>query len=558
MKKRKLFITILVIILVLVTAYILFLEYHNIKKESNDNLDWSGYTKEIIDLNNISKNNKLDNIDLSDDKITIKESGIYEFTGTFTGTIEVKAKDGNINIILNGVTLTSQNGPAIYISSAKKVLLTLDSENKITDTDKYSVDSLNGTIYSESELQIDGDGILNLTANYKDGIVSKSNLNIKDVTLNITSKDDAIRGKNSVIIENTNITINAKGDGIKATNNEDDTLGYIYIKNGTFNITATNNAIESENYLKIEGGNFKITTGGGSENTSRFKTESTLSAKGLKAQKEITITSGTFDIDSLDDAIHSNQTINIIAGEFNITSGDDGIHADDTLKIDGGNINIKNSYEGLEAANIYINAGDIKVSSTDDGINAASSSENTEDEFRRDNFKSSTGYLSIKGGNIYVNASGDGIDSNGDIDMTGGILLVDGPISSGDGAIDYDGTFNISGGTLIAVGSAGMDESPSSSSTQYILHINTTNKNANTNITLVDKDNNEIINYSPSKEYSSIVISTPDLQKDNNYTLKIDDNTEASITVSEIITNYGTRTTMNMGGGPGFNMRERR
>ena len=77
MKKRKLFITILVIILVLVTAYILFLEYHNIKKESNDNLDWSGYTKEIIDLNNISKNNKLDNIDLSDDKITIKESGIY-------------------------------------------------------------------------------------------------------------------------------------------------------------------------------------------------------------------------------------------------------------------------------------------------------------------------------------------------------------------------------------------------------------------------------------------------------------------------------------------------
>lgn len=142
--------------------------------------------------------------------------------------------------------------------------------------------------------------------------------------------------------------------------------------------------------------------------------------------------------------------------------------------------------------------------------------------------------------------------------MTGGILLVDGPISSGDGAIDYDGTFNISGGTLIAVGSAGMDESPSSSSTQYILYINTTNKNANTNITLVDKDNNEIINYSPSKEYSSIVISTPDLQKDNNYTLKIDDNTEASITVSEIITNYGTRTTMNMGGGPGFNMRERR
>ena len=64
--------------------------------------------------------------------------------------------------------------------------------------------------------------------------------------------------------------------------------------------------------------------------------------------------------------------------------------------------------------------------------------------------------MRISGGVISVSASGDGVDVNGDLEMTGGELYVNGPESGGDGALDYDGSFTLTGGTVAAVGSAGM------------------------------------------------------------------------------------------------------
>lgn len=525
-------------------GFVVFIYYkNNSSLNNNSNVEWGDYTKEIIDLNNISKSNKLDNITVSDNKIVIKNSGVYEFTGSFNGTIAVLTQASNVNIIFNGVDLTSVDGPALYISDSNYVLLTIEGENMISDTNHYSNEDSNGTIYSESNLTIDGGGSLKLSANYEDGIVSTKCLTIKNVSLDIISLDDGVRGYDSVIVDNANITIDASGDGIKTTCDTDEDLGYILVKSGDFDITSKNDAIDAETSLIINSGVFKIKSGSGD---SLKNSQDSASAKGLKATKSIDVLSGEFEINSNDDSIHSNGVIKITDGTFNLSSMDDGIHADDTLTIDGGSINIKNSYEGLEASTIYINNGNISVVSTDDGINAASSNESSEDNFRRDSFSNSTGTIYINGGTVYINSYGDGLDSNGNIDMTNGSVIIEGPTNAGNGAIDYDGTFNISGGTLIALGSTGMDESPSSTSSQYILHFNVSNNEANTNIILTDEENNEIINYTPSKSYSSIVISDSSIKKGGIYTIKIGGSEFASVTATDIITNYGSRS--NIGG----------
>ena len=148
-----------------------------------------------------------------------------------------------------------------------------------------------------------------------------------------------------------------------------------------------------------------------------------------------------FRSDCADDALHSNGNITIGGGTFNISSGDDGIHADTILTINNGEINITTSAEGLEANGVEINGGVISLRAYNDGINACDNSAT-----------GTTPYISISDGSITSNADGDGIDSNGTVSMSGGTLVVFGPTSNRDGALDYDISFAMCGGTLIALG----------------------------------------------------------------------------------------------------------
>lgn len=562
MKKRNLILLLLLICLIgTVLIYKKITKKEDIQtvtdieyEDMEENIDFSTYTKQIIDLNTSSG---ATNVKITDDTITITSGGIYEFSGDYHGTMIVDAKGENINIILNGVNLESTDGPALYIKKAKFVLLTIEDENNISDISNYAQENqeLNGTIYSMSDLVIEGTGSLTVDANYEDGIVSKDTLKINSGTISIDSVGDGIRGKDNLIIKDGSITINAECDGMKSTNTEDSNLGYILIENGSFDITAIQDGIQAETSLVIKDGTFNIKTGGGSSNSSKTNTEwglwgknnyedsDTTSAKGIKAKTSILVASGTFVVDSSDDSLHSNGNIQIDNGSLTLSSGDDGIHADNNLIINDGTIDITNSYEGLEGTEIHINGGDISISASDDGINAAGGSNTTSENApnpRRDTFSSSTGNLYITGGKVYVNADGDGLDSNGNIEMSGGNIIVEGPTNSGNGALDYDGTFKITGGNLLAIGSIGMDESPSNNSTQYTLHFNINTKNIGSKIIIKDSDGNEILNHTSTKQYSSIVFSSDDITKDNTYTLWIDDTEITKVTATDIITKYGS------------------
>lgn len=563
-RKQEIIIGIIVIIVTVIILGYILVENINKKENSIESIDTN------IELDNSDEdidwsNYEIKNLTLTE-SITITEEGIYELSGKIkNGMVTVNTK-GNVKLILNNVTITNESGPAIYIKNAKNTVIYLKEEttNTLEDSSNYQTDEdINATIYSKDNLIFDGSGTLVIKANYQDGIVSKDNLKIKNGTFNITSIDDSIKGKDSVYIIDGNFNITAGGDGIKSTNTSDKNKGYVYIENGNFEIDATLDGIQAETKLLIKNGNYTIKTGNGSTNNSKKdtwgnwgKTDSTdtKSAKGLKAGNNIVIEDGTFNLNTSDDSIHSNNYIGISNGTYSISSGDDGIHADNEIIIEGGSIDIKESYEGMETAKITIYNGDISVVASDDGINVAGGSDSSSmNRPGANNYnENTTNTLTIYNGNIYVNASGDGIDINGSGYIYGGVITVDGPTSNGDGALDYDGELIVNGGTLIAVGSNGMLQKISSNSTQYNVTINLkTTYQKGTKISILDENNEEIISYTPTKSFASIIVSTNKLSLSNTYTIKIDNETYETFTVSSITTSVGNVGGMGEGNNPG-------
>lgn len=508
--------------------------------DGDEKIDWSNYTDKDYELTK---------------SVTINEDGIYNLTGSIIdGLITVNTK-GNVKLVLNNISITNSSGPAIFVKDAEDVVIELadGSKNYLEDGSSYTVDGDEaGTIYSKSDITFQGSGSLEVKSNNQDAIVSKDDLKIVNGTYNITSADDGIRGKDSVYIQNGTFTINSQGDGIKSTNDTNPEKGFIMIEKGIFSINAELDGIQAERKLLIQNGTFNITTGGGSSNASsnnswgswgRSNSSNSNSAKGIKAGDNLVIENGTFNLNTSDDSIHCNNYAGIKSGKFTISSGDDGIHADEELIIDNGNINITKSYEGLEASKITINGGVINVFSSDDGINVAGGNDSSGmGRPGENNFSSSSdNILTINGGTIYVNASGDGLDANGSIYMTGGSVKVDGPSNSGNGALDYDKTCEVNGGTLIAGGASGMAQGISSSSKIYgVLIYFTTSYSSGDTITIVDSNNKEIISYSSNKSYSSLVVASPDLQKGKTYTIKVNGTNYQTFTISSITTSVGS------------------
>ena len=372
-----------------------------------------------------------------------------------------------------------------------------------------------------------------MQGNYNDGITSKDQLKITGGTIQITSADDGLKGKDLLAVKDGNIRIEASGDGMKSTNDKDASKGVIAIEGGSFDIKAADDGIQAETSLLIADGDFNISSGGGSpekianaemDRPSPGKTETsttdasseTSSGKGLKANEEVAIGGGIFQLDSLDDAIHSDNSITITGGDLKVATGDDGIHADMSILIKGGSIDITKSNEGIESNSITILDGKIHVKATDDGINISEADDNSDTTTEQ----VEEPLLSINGGHVYVDAAGDGLDSNGSISMTGGTVIVNGPTNNGNGALDYDEDFEISGGVLIAAGSSGMAMATSEDSSQHtILMTYPETQSAGTTLHLEDSEGNEIVTFAPAKDYQSVVISSPKLTKDASYTL---------------------------------------
>jgi hypothetical protein len=474
--------------------------------------------------------------------ITITSAGVYSISGTLDdGQIMVDTEDQEkVVLVLDGADVACSTNAPIYVVNAEKTVIALadGTENYVTDGASYvfeeTEDEPNAAVFSKDDLTINGDGLLTVNANYNNGITSKDDLKVTGGSITVNAVNDGIKGRDSIAIKGGIIVVNAGGDGLQANNDESSEEGTIVIKGGTLDITAGLDGIQAETSLLVSGGDLTITSGGGSANSStdgggiwggrRMEgnpNKPTESAKGLKAGVDITITAGTIKIDSSDDSINTNDSITINGGDILLGSGDDGMHADSTLEINGGSISITKSYEGIESAVITINDGNIHIFASDDGINAAGGVDGSSMNGRPGQNRfgmSGDCYLYVTGGYVFIDAYGDGIDVNGTIEMTDGFVIVNGPTNNGNGPLDYLGTFNMDGGFLLAVGSSGMAQAPSMSSTQYsVMHNFASPEAAGTMVHIETESGQDVLTFVPTKEYQSVLLSSPELENGTSY-----------------------------------------
>lgn len=517
--------------------------------------------------------------------VTVTKAGTYLVSGAMAdGQIVVDTTDeAKVVLVLNGVSLTCSDGPAVFVKTAPKrveLYTAAGSVNILSDGTGYVVadeDQVEGEVYPNAcvyaceDLRFDGEGTLYINGNADKGVNTKDDLDIRGGTLVVTSVGVGMRGNDSVTVSGGEITVTSGSDGIKSANIETEGKGQVLIENGTLYITATGDGIAAATDLTVSGGVMVITTkdvdsnslsadttptyeslrgpgdgggmppggggfgGGGMGGMSGEgnSNKSSISAKGLKAAGVLTVSGGKITVDSADDGIHADDAVWIKDGSIHISANDDGIHADNTLTISGGVTEVAESYEGLEANQITISGGTNRITASDDGTNANGgtsmgmggmggwwdSSGGSSDDTENDT-ATGTPLLTITGGYTVVNAAGDGIDSNGNIVMTGGTLYVYGPTNNGNGPIDYgDGSYNmtISGGTFLAVGSNGMaDTAQNNGQAVFAAYMNTLQ--AGTLIGIKDADGNMIAAFELPKAIASIVYSAPALTAGETYT----------------------------------------
>ena len=530
-----------------------------------------------IQLNGTSASASADSVKISGTTITITEEATYVISGTLDdGMIIVEADDtAKLQIVLNGVTINSENTAALYVLSADKVFVTLadGTENILSNGGAFeSIDenNIDGAVYSRQDLTFNGSGMLTVTSPAGHGIVCKDDLVFTGGTYIISSASHGLDANDSVRIAEASITIDTGKDGIHAENTDDSSLGFVYILSGTMDIEAEGDGISAGAYLQVQDGTINLLVGGGYENgTSQnsasygeFKgsgkpgrssarmvpeeksrnmsapeesstsmttsEESSTSMKGLKAVSGILISNGMITIDSADDSIHSDTSVIINGGTFEIASGDDAVHAEDTLTITDCNMNISKSYEGLEAQELYVKGGTIVLNSTDDGLNASGGTDSSGMTGGRDGMSgggkqpSGNGVIEISGGNLTIYASGDGLDSNGTVTISDGYIYVANPTAGDTSVIDADVSPVITGGTFISTGSTTMmAQTFASSSTQGVISCTTGTQSPGSVVTVKDSNGNSIISYEVEYSCVLVIISSPDIVKGDAYTLTI-------------------------------------
>ena len=431
--------------------------------------------------------------------------------------------DTTVYLNMKGLTLTNTADAPIYVQKSNKTFVVAKNgtTNTFTDaatrTKTYSytndagqakTDTTGACIYAKDDLTIKGEGTLIVKANYNNGIHTSNDLRVKNGLITVNAKNNGLKGKGSVAISGGTINITTtEGDGIKSDTDDatdlKDGKGSIEITGGEITITSAFDGLSANNAVTIAKGDakdadngeakaptLKITTGGGQKclgtstgggNGGRGgfgggfgmggnSCSPDSSMKGIKADSSIAISDGVIEINSHDDGIHSGGTVTFTGGKVTVKTDDDGVHADKALYVkDNANVSVTMAYEGMESPDMNFEGGITSVITTDDGWNAAGGTSTTTvgntggRGGRGGGFGGgSTGNLKVTGGFHYIyvgTGDTDGIDSNGGINISGGVIIVECRMNGGmGGMVDSDGTTTISGGKLLGFGTNNSEE----------------------------------------------------------------------------------------------------
>ena len=594
---------------------------------------------------------------------SITAAGEYTLSGLLSdGQIAVDVGDDDeVKLLLDNASISCSTGAPILVKNAAEVTLKAekDTYNTVTDLRTGSAEGVeeDAAIYAACDLKLSGSGTLIVETAFDNGVKSKDDLSVKNLTLKVTAAGNALKGNDSVTIKSGSLILISTGsDGVKTENSDvsskEKQRGTVSITGGQIDIYAACDGISAaynieiseeesctvniytasyadvgtaaagaETYLIVptslysdgcdyyaylyndddaagvyaqctyetmvysgrtgyyglvfripdgyrnilfeivergtapDGENYKASTTGETVNTAMNgylmtsvsggtisgdwvsitsgsnSSKTTYSAKGMKAENEIIIDAGTVTVCAGDDGLHANGgtalgngaaglgNITVNGGAVTVTAADDGMHADNALTINGGTVTVVESHEGLEANVITLNGGTTLVYADDDGLNACKGA--------------ATPMVTINGGYAEIRTpSGDtdAIDSNGSFLMTGGTVLVLGGAQMGGmaGSVDTDGTVTVTGGTIVALG--GISGIPSDGSVNTYVS-NGTNFSAGA-YRITDAGGNTIFSFTLSGSYSSCWIASDAFVLNGSYTVEKDGSTLLSWTQS--------------------------
>lgn len=414
--------------------------------------------------------------------LLISKAGTYRLRGTVANGQVVINVNGNgvVRLILAGVSITSSKAAAIDIKAAPKVVVVLESGTKNTLIDgptRASTDTASGALFSRAPLSIAGTGTLRVTGRHRDAIAGNDGIVITGGTIAVTAQDDGIRGRDFVHITGGTISVKAAADGIRSTGKKASTVGYVYIGAGRITVDAKAAALHGISDVVVAGGSLKLTAVG--------------------------------------DGITSSCVSYIEKGTVTISSGAKAVHSNGETVVRSGVLTVLRAVEGLEGRAVRVQGGRLVLKTTDDGINVtvgpvtatpATYSNSVEPRF------------DMRGGVVTIDALGDGIDVNGSGTMSGGKLIISGPIASKDGALDTLDAFVVSGGLVIGVGPSAFAAAPTPNSPQAsILGNLNTSQNAGTVLAIADAAGRVLAVFRAARAWQSVVFSSPDLVKGQAY-----------------------------------------
>ena len=433
--------------------------------------------------------------------VTITQAGTYVLTGTTTnGRVVVEVgKEDDVELVLNGVDITCPDYAPIRVTQAGNVTIDLaeDSVNVLSDGSTYQLtdeeDNTDGVIFSKDDLQLKGDGTLYINGNYKHGIVGKDDVEIKGGTYIIQAVEDGINANDSITIEDGTFTVSVGDDGMHV-----DEL--FTINNGTITITESNEGLEGHQVI-INNGMIDITASDDGINSNDG------------AESETTNTEN-FEQDANSEEFNMPQGENMPEGMTPPEMWSDGERPE-------GMTPPEKPEDGMQPE--LIEPGEVpqlQEGQRPGGDMGMMVDADADPDSR----------IQITGGTIAVDAGGDGLDSNGYLKIEGGTIYVSGAANDGDSAIDYGIEGTITGGTVVATGFRGMATTFGQNSTQnYVMHQTQQMQATGTQIVVKDSQGQEILSWTPKKEFNSILLSSPELEKNQEYTIEFDGNAEALI-----------------------------
>ena len=482
------------------------------------------------------------NVDEASNGVIIQYKGTgkikYVLSGTYNGTVFIKNKSADAAVVLNNVSITSDNGagPVLRFSSEKRTFIVVPdgTTNTLTDTRVLSqsgtmYDDKKGSIYAKGVLIFTGedsaettntttneaDGTLTITnSGYKHAIYAKDYVRIADgLTLNVkvdgTEGRDCIRALNAVIIDGGNINLTGKG-----TIQDDESVGIKVEGEDADEDDLTVEYTNGAGFVIINDGKLTINT------VAKGITAHWKSAKSVIGDSDYTATANK----------------SLLCGNY--LSGTTATTPNPFVEINGGIISIKTtgepyegrtdsdpscSPEGIEAkADMTINAGTITLSCTDDALNAG-------------------GNIVINGGAIYAYSSkNDAIDANGSsgITVNGGVIVAIG-INTPECAFDCDNyPFKVNGGLLVGLGTSNYT-APQNCTQNTVVLSSSEYGSVNTATAIVDGSGNPVFVYSlPAGTGDVVILSSPELNSGTTYTVK------TGVTVSGGIRFHNLYTTL--------------